>query len=55
MKAGSQATYRIRFERGESGLRAIATDASVVVIVDVLSFSTQRRLGNRHGVAKTRA
>jgi 2-phosphosulfolactate phosphatase len=37
---GSQTDYRIRFERGESGLRAIAADASVVVIVDVLSFCT---------------
>lgn len=36
----SQIDYRIRFERGESGLRAIAGDASVIVIVDVLSFST---------------
>jgi 2-phosphosulfolactate phosphatase len=35
-----QAAYRVRFERGECGLRAIAPDASVLVIVDVLSFST---------------
>jgi 2-phosphosulfolactate phosphatase len=35
-----QAAYRIRFERGESGLRAIAAGASTIVIVDVLSFST---------------
>ncbi len=37
---GSQAEYKIRFERGEFGLRATAADASVIVIVDVLSFST---------------
>jgi 2-phosphosulfolactate phosphatase len=35
-----QAEYRIRFERGERGLRAIIRDCDVVVIVDVLSFST---------------
>jgi 2-phosphosulfolactate phosphatase len=35
-----QAEYRIRFERGERGLRAIIRDCTVVVIVDVLSFST---------------
>jgi len=35
-----QAEYRIRFERGERGLRAIIRDCSVVMIVDVLSFST---------------
>jgi 2-phosphosulfolactate phosphatase len=37
---GSQTDYRIRFERGEAGLRATAADASIIVIVDVLSFST---------------
>jgi 2-phosphosulfolactate phosphatase len=35
-----QAAYRIRFERGERGLRAISRDCAVVVVVDVLSFST---------------
>jgi len=35
-----QADYRIRFERGERGLLAVARDASVIIIVDVLSFST---------------
>lgn len=35
-----QAAYRIRFERGESGLRAVARNATVLVVVDVLSFST---------------
>jgi 2-phosphosulfolactate phosphatase len=30
----------VRFERGERGLSAIAADAAVVVIIDVLSFST---------------
>jgi 2-phosphosulfolactate phosphatase len=37
---GSQQAYRVRFERGESGLRAIAAGASVIVVVDVLSFCT---------------
>jgi 2-phosphosulfolactate phosphatase len=36
----SQRDYRIRFERGESGLRAIGVGAAIIVIVDVLSFST---------------
>jgi len=35
-----QAAYRVRFERGERGLRAVAGGAGVIVIVDVLSFST---------------
>ena len=34
-----QAAYGVQFERGEAGLRALATHASVVVIA-VLSFST---------------
>ncbi len=37
---GSQSGYRVRFERGESGLRAVAGDCSIIVVVDVLSFST---------------
>jgi 2-phosphosulfolactate phosphatase len=35
-----QADYGVRFERGEAGLRAVARGAAVIVIVDVLSFST---------------
>lgn len=35
-----QAAYRVRFERGESGLRAVGTDAAVIIVVDVLSFSS---------------
>jgi 2-phosphosulfolactate phosphatase len=35
-----QAAYGLRFERGEAGLRDLARDAAVIVIVDVLSFST---------------
>jgi 2-phosphosulfolactate phosphatase len=38
--AFGQVDYRIRFERGERGLHAIGRDASVIVVVDVLSFST---------------
>jgi 2-phosphosulfolactate phosphatase len=36
----SQAVYGVQFERGEAGLRALARSAAVIVIVDVLSFST---------------
>ncbi|PYQ52421.1 MAG: hypothetical protein DMF78_11285 [Acidobacteria bacterium] len=36
----AQRPYDIRFEWGESGLRALAAEAKVVVVVDVLSFST---------------
>ncbi len=35
-----QAVYGVQFERGEVGLRALARYAAVIVIVDVLSFST---------------
>jgi 2-phosphosulfolactate phosphatase len=35
-----QTAYQVKFERGERGLRAIAREASVLVVVDVLSFST---------------
>ena len=30
----------VQFERGEAGLRALGHDADVIVIVDVLPFST---------------
>ena len=35
-----QAAYGVQFERGEAGLRALARRAAVIIIVDVLSFST---------------
>lgn len=35
-----QAAYRVRFDWGLSGARAIAAAADVVVVVDVLSFTT---------------
>src|SRR5436190_1359260 len=36
----AQASYRTAFEWGEQGVHALAANAQVVVIVDVLSFST---------------
>jgi 2-phosphosulfolactate phosphatase len=36
----SQAPYDVRFEWGERGLRALAAEAKLFVIVDVLSFTT---------------
>jgi 2-phosphosulfolactate phosphatase len=35
-----QAGHRVRFEWGEYGARTLARDSSVVIIVDVLSFTT---------------
>jgi 2-phosphosulfolactate phosphatase len=35
-----QANFGVQFERGEAGLRALAPGAAVIIIVDVLSFST---------------
>jgi 2-phosphosulfolactate phosphatase len=36
----SQAAYDVRFEWGEAALRHVATARDVVIVVDVLSFST---------------
>jgi 2-phosphosulfolactate phosphatase len=46
-----QAGYRIRFERGERGLRSIIRGCSVVVVVDVLSFSTAADIAVTAGAA----
>jgi 2-phosphosulfolactate phosphatase len=35
-----QGAYGVQFERGEAGVRALGRHARVIVIVDVLSFST---------------
>jgi 2-phosphosulfolactate phosphatase len=36
----SQSSYQVRFDWGIEGARTVAADADVIVIVDVLSFST---------------
>lgn len=36
----SQEPYRIRFEHGLDGLRALSSECTVAIVVDVLSFST---------------
>lgn len=46
-----QAAYRIRFERGERGLRSIVRGCAVVVVVDVLSFSTAADIAVTAGAA----
>ena len=40
MQACEQDAYQVRFEWGVRGLQAVAKDVDVVVVVDVLSFST---------------
>lgn len=40
MKFASQAAYAVRFEWGTQGIQQVADQSGVVVIVDVLSFST---------------
>jgi 2-phosphosulfolactate phosphatase len=36
----SQSSYQVRFDWGIEGARAVASDADVIVIVDILSFCT---------------
>lgn len=40
MDVFDQMSYRIRFEWGTEGIRRLAPRSQVVVIVDVLSFTT---------------
>ena len=44
-----QSPYSVRFEWGESGLDAIVHDDSLIVIVDVLSFSTSVEIATARG------
>jgi 2-phosphosulfolactate phosphatase len=48
---GGQAGYDLRFEWGASGAGAVAPGAAVVVVVDVLSFTTTLSLAVEHGIA----
>jgi 2-phosphosulfolactate phosphatase len=47
----AQTQYQVRFDWGLEGAAAIAQGADVVVIVDVLSFSTTVDVATRHGLA----
>lgn len=40
MKAANPASFRVRFDWGPMGLRNLAAEVDVVVVVDVLSFTT---------------
>jgi 2-phosphosulfolactate phosphatase len=44
-----QAEYRVRFDWGPDGARISGTGASVIVVVDVLSFSTAIEVGTSRG------
>jgi 2-phosphosulfolactate phosphatase len=48
--AFGQSQYQVRFDWGIQGMDAVAADADVVVVVDVLSFSTTVELAVTHGV-----
>jgi 2-phosphosulfolactate phosphatase len=49
--AHRQGDYRVRFDWGESGAAAVAGDADVVVVVDVLSFTTTLSVAVDAGIA----
>jgi 2-phosphosulfolactate phosphatase len=46
-----QTEFHERFEWGENGLRRLAPDADIVVIVDVLSFTTAADVATARGAA----
>jgi 2-phosphosulfolactate phosphatase len=49
--AWSQDTYDLRFDWGPAGAAALAPGAAVVVVVDVLSFTTTLSLAVERGIA----
>jgi 2-phosphosulfolactate phosphatase len=49
--AWSQAAYDLRFDWGPAGAAAVAPGAAVVVVVDVLSFTTTLSLAVERGIA----
>jgi 2-phosphosulfolactate phosphatase len=49
--AWSQTAYDVRFDWGPTGAAAVASGAAVVVVVDVLSFTTTLSLAVERGIA----
>lgn len=49
MKWFDQSPYEIKVERGERGARAAAERGDIVIIVDVLSFSSTVTAAMEHG------
>lgn len=48
--AHRQAAHRVRMEWGPTGAAAVARDADVAVVVDVLSFTTTLTVALEHGI-----
>ena len=49
MNSHGQSQYQVRFDWGLEGARAIAADADVIVVIDVLSFTTAVDIATSRG------
>ena len=49
MSSHGQSQYQVRFDWGLEGARAIAADADVIVVIDVLSFTTAVDVATNRG------
>ena len=49
MSSHGQSQYQVRFDWGLEGARAIAVDADVIVVIDVLSFTTAVDVATNRG------